>query len=163
MKRSIIFYQFSFFISIRAWFLHSLSERNSKFSCDWSFQNGVQRFRLIRNTRIFYVTIEPQYRIAVTQYFNYFPARTRIFAYKNGCNYERRSLKENLKARVVFRTEQVARATKQLIDRSIGHGRAISSLFLLQQTNFYGVLYRRMRQTYRRRSVYGEGKRNESD
>lgn len=49
---------------------------------------------------------------------------------------------------------------EQLIDRSIGHGRAISSPFPLQRTNFYGVLYRRMRRTYRRQSDYGERKEN---
>lgn len=48
---------------------------------------------------------------------------------------------------------------EQLIGRSIGHGRAISSPFPLQRTSFYGVLYRRMRRTYRRQSDHGERKK----
>lgn len=35
-------------------------------------------------------------------------------------------------------------------------------LFPLQRTNFYGVLYRRMRRMYRRQSDHGERKENES-
>lgn len=77
----------------------------------------------------------------VTQYLNYLPPHTRVFLHVETCAMVTRA-NYCLESRSSSASKQ--QVMEQLIGRSIGHSRAISSPFLLQRTSFYGVLCRRM-------------------
>jgi len=64
---------------------------------------------------------------------------------------------ENTENLEVFRTQQAERATEQLIGRSIGHGCAIASVFLLQWIN--SMYYIDERATYRESAAWQRKKK----